>query len=156
MKNYAPSNTQTKTSQTGTVQKTNANGGTNTNTNAAYEPSHEENDNHENMYSLQNNISQLGTRMPNMPPSTLHMEKNQTNNGDTMRTQQITFNLDQQLPKATQDEIMDLLQCQGAENINIDYIDLQELKNALHQETDMTINTYYNIGGKINGTNKHQ
>jgi hypothetical protein len=58
---------QTKHSQTGTAQKTNANGGTTTNMNAAYEPSHEENEHYENLHSLRNNISQLGTRMPPMP-----------------------------------------------------------------------------------------
>jgi hypothetical protein len=84
------------------------------------------------------------------------MEKNQANNSDTMRTQQITYTLDTQLTPGAQDEIIDILTSQGAENINIDYIDIQQLKNALHQETDMTINTYFNIGGKINGTNKHQ
>jgi len=77
--------------------------------------------NHENLYSLQNNISQLGTRMPNMPSSTLHMEKNQANNSDTMRTQQITFDLDQILPEDIQDQLMNLLYKEGARHIHIDY-----------------------------------
>lgn len=38
-----------------------------------------------------------------------------------MRQQQITFELDQRLSESTQDEIMDILICQGAKHINIDY-----------------------------------
>ena len=65
-----------------------------------------------------------------------------------MRTQQITYQLDTKLDEKTQDEIIDLLTSQGATNINIDYLEIQTLKTALHQEIDMTINQYYNIGGK--------